>query len=74
VLLKQSTLLFLDEATAALDTETEALFQNVLETNFSNSTIVCIAHRTEALKWCKTRIEMRQGKILRVSDVDVVSK
>jgi ABC-type bacteriocin/lantibiotic exporter with double-glycine peptidase domain len=74
VLLKQPTLLFLDEATASLDTETEELFQNVLETNFPNSTIVCIAHRTETLKWCKTRIEMRQGKILRMSDVDLDSK
>jgi ATP-binding cassette subfamily C (CFTR/MRP) protein 10 len=69
VLLKQPKLLCLDEATASLDAATEALFQNVLETNFSSATIVCIAHRIDTLKWCRTRIEMQQGRILRVSSI-----
>ena len=69
VLLKQPTLLFLDEATASLDAATEAVFQTVLETQFAAATIVCIAHRTDTLKWCRTRIEMRRGKVFSVSDV-----
>ena len=69
VLLKKPSLLCLDEATASLDAETEVLLQNVLETNFSAATIVCIAHRIDTLKWCRTRIEMQQGKILQASDI-----
>jgi ABC-type multidrug transport system fused ATPase/permease subunit len=59
----------LDEATASLDTKTEALFQKVLETSFADSTIVCIAHRIDTLRWCRTRIEMGQGKLLSMNAV-----
>ena len=69
MLLKRPKILCLDEATASLDAKTEALFQKVLETNFTDSTIVCIAHRIDTLQWCRTRIEMSQGKMLSVNDV-----
>jgi ABC-type multidrug transport system fused ATPase/permease subunit len=69
VLLKRPKFLCLDEATASLDSKTEALFQQVLETSFSDATIVCIAHRIDTLKWCRTRIEMRSGKLLSVTAV-----
>ncbi len=64
MLLKRPKFLCLDEATASLDAKTEAMFQKVLETSFADSTIVCIAHRIDTLSWCRTRIEMRQGKLL----------
>lgn len=63
MLLKRPKILCLDEATASLDQKTEALFQQVLETGFPDSTIVCIAHRVDTLTWCRQRIEMRQGKL-----------
>ena len=63
VLLKRPKILCLDEATASLDAKTEALFQKVLETSFTDSTIVCIAHRIDTLRWCRTCIEMSQGKM-----------
>ena len=69
VLLKRPKILCLDEATASLDAKTEALFQKVLETSFTDSTIVCIAHRIDTLRWCRTRIEMRQGKMLSIDAV-----
>lgn len=69
VLLKRPKFLCLDEATASLDTKTEALFQKVLETSFADSTIVCIAHRIDTLRWCRTRIEMGQGKLLSMNAV-----
>jgi ABC-type multidrug transport system fused ATPase/permease subunit len=68
VLLKQPALLALDEATSALDQTTEVLFQRVLEEKFQETTILCIAHRLETLRWCKTRIEMGTGKLLSISD------
>jgi ABC-type multidrug transport system fused ATPase/permease subunit len=70
VLLKRPKFLCLDEATASLDQKTEELFQKVLETSFADSTIVCIAHRIDTLRWCRTRIEMRQGKLLSINAVD----
>jgi kynureninase len=68
VLLKQPALLALDEATSALDQTTEVLFQRVLEEKFQETTILCIAHRLETLRWCRTRIEMGTGKLLSISD------
>ncbi len=68
VLLKQPAFLALDEATSALDQTTEVLFQKVLEEKFLGATIMCIAHRLETLKWCRTRIEMGTGKLLSISD------
>jgi len=69
VLLKKPSVLFLDEATSSLDSETEALFQKVLEDKFPDTTIVCIAHRLETLRWCRVRIEMRDGKMLAMSSI-----
>jgi len=42
----------------------------VLETSFTDSTIVCIAHRIDTLRWCRTRIEMSQGKMLSMNAVE----
>ena len=70
VLLKRPKILCLDEATASLDAKTEALFQKVLETSFTDSTIACIAHRIDTLRWCRTRIEMSQGKMLGMNAVE----
>jgi ABC-type multidrug transport system fused ATPase/permease subunit len=72
VLLKQPKVLCLDEATASLDAKTEALFQKVLEENFADATILCIAHRTDTLKWCRTRIVMQEGRVLRIEGNNVV--
>jgi ABC-type multidrug transport system fused ATPase/permease subunit len=69
VLLKRPKFLCLDEATASLDPKTEILFQKVLETSFADSTIICIAHRIDTLSWCRTRMEMRQGKLLSITAV-----
>ena len=67
MLLKQPAFLALDEATSALDQTTEVLFQKVLEEKFLGATIMCIAHRLETLKWCRTRIEMGKGKLLSIT-------
>jgi ABC-type multidrug transport system fused ATPase/permease subunit len=61
--------LLLDEATSALDEKTEALFQRVLEEKFVDTTILCIAHRLETLRWCRTRIEMGSGKLISISQL-----
>jgi len=44
-MLNPSKLLLLDEATAALDSDTDAMVQAVLRDNFSDRTMITIAHR-----------------------------
>ena len=61
--------LLLDEATSSLDEKTEALFQRVLEEKFADTTIFCIAHRLETLRWCRTRIEMGGGKLISIANL-----
>ncbi len=67
-------MLFLDEATSALDEKTEQLFQRVLEEKFVDCTIVCIAHRLETLRWCRTRVEMDKGKLLSITQLPLAQQ
>lgn len=58
-------ILVLDEATAALDNETESLVTDAIESLGGNKTLIIIAHRLTTLKHCDLIYEMHQGEIMR---------
>lgn len=57
--------LVLDEATAALDNETESLVTKAIESLSGNKTMIVIAHRLTTLEQCDHIYEMHQGQIVR---------
>ena len=63
-LYKKSKLLILDEATSALDIETERKIIDGIYKKNKNLTIISIAHRKEALKYCNKIIELSNGAII----------
>lgn len=63
-LLKDAPLLILDEATAALDSESERMIQSALETLLTGRTTLVIAHRLSTVKNADNIVVLENGKIV----------
>ena len=53
----------LDEATASVDAETEALVEQTVMEAFSDCTLLIIAHRLHSILSCDRVIVLSQGKV-----------
>ncbi|RMC17743.1 hypothetical protein DUI87_05408 [Hirundo rustica rustica] len=62
-LLQKAKILILDEATAAVDLETDVQIQSMLRTQFRGSTVLTIAHRVNTVLDCDRILVMENGRI-----------
>ena len=62
-ILKDAPILVLDEATAALDSESEAAIQQALETLMQGKTVIAIAHRLSTISHMDRIIVLDEGHI-----------
>ena len=62
--LQNPSILFLDEATASVDPETEALIQDAIDSLISGRTTLMIAHRLSTLRKANKIIVVDKGEIL----------
>jgi ATP-binding cassette subfamily B protein len=63
-LLKDPPILILDEATSAVDNETEAAIQKSLEVIIQNRTTIAIAHRLSTIRHCDRIYVMEHGQVV----------
>ncbi|KAK8780150.1 hypothetical protein V5799_018514 [Amblyomma americanum] len=68
--LKHSRILILDEATAAVDVETDALIQRTIRVIFKDSTVITIAHRLNTILDSDRIVVMADGEIIEMGPPD----
>ncbi|CAI9118854.1 OLC1v1020481C1 [Oldenlandia corymbosa var. corymbosa] len=63
VLLKRSKILFMDEATASVDSQTDAVIQKIIHEDFADCTIITIAHRIPTVIDCDRVLVVNDGLV-----------
>ncbi|CBJ26643.1 conserved unknown protein [Ectocarpus siliculosus] len=62
-LLRRAAVLVMDEATANVDPETDALIQEAMKEGFGDCTILCIAHRLHTVAFYDRVLVLDQGQV-----------
>ena len=62
--IRDSPILVLDEATASLDSQSEAEVQADIDRLSENRTVICVAHRLSTLASCDRIIVLMEGRIV----------
>ena len=69
-LLRKRKILVLDEATSAMDVETDAAVQDVLSTQFADCTVIAVAHRIATIIGFDQIICMSAGRAIEAGSPD----
>ena len=64
-------ILILDEATAALDNETEHTLMEAIESFLGQKTLIIVAHRLTTIKKCDYIYEVSDGKIVEKDKAEI---
>ncbi|KAF7458125.1 ABC transporter [Cryptosporidium felis] len=71
-LLRRSKVVLLDEATSSVDSHTDSLIQETIRSEFSNSTILAVAHRVQTVIDYDKIMVLDSGNIVEFDDPNVL--
>lgn len=71
-LIRKSKILVMDEATAAIDVQTDAVIQETIRREFSQCTVLTIAHRINTVIDCDRLLVLDKGQVVEIDSPEKV--